>query len=149
MEQTLQALGGILLKAVPTIVIVLLLHFYLKSMLFKPLEKVLKQRDEATGGARKAAEASLARAEQKAAEYENAIREARAEVYREQEQARANLVADQESRLKESRQRMKEMIEQARQEIEAEAATARQNLRGETAELADRITASVLSGRAS
>src|SRR5947209_5640447 len=117
MEQTIQALAGILLKAIPTIVIVLLLHFYLKRMLFKPLEKVLKQRDEATGGARKAAEASLARAEQKAAEYETAIREARGEVYREQEQARAAIVAEQDARLREARQRMDAMIRDAKTQI--------------------------------
>lgn len=137
------------MKAVPTIVIVLLLHFYLKSMLFKPLEKVLRQRDEATGGARKAAEASLARAERKATEFENAIREARAEVYREQDQARANLVAAQEARMKEARQRMDEMVAQARVQIEAETAAAKQSLAGETSALADEITGAVLSGRVS
>lgn len=149
MEQTLQALGGILLKGVPTIVIVLLLHFYLKSMLFKPLEKVLRQRDEATGGARKAAEASFARAEQKAAEYENAIRDARAEVYKEQEQVRTNLVKAQEARMKEAKQRMDEMVAQARVQIEAETAAAKQSLAGETSALADEIAGVVLSGRVS
>src|SRR6266852_4157900 len=111
MEQTLQALAGILLKAIPTIVIVLLLHFYLKGMLFKPLEKVLRQRDELTGGARLAAEASLKRAEEKAAQYETALRDARTEVYREQELARARLIADQETRLKEARARIDAMIQ--------------------------------------
>ena len=95
MEQTLQALGGILLKAIPTIVLVLILHFYLKRMLFAPLERVLKQRDEATPGARSAAEESLEKAERRAAEYEAAIRDARSEVYKEQEAARNQLIADQ------------------------------------------------------
>ena len=147
MEQTLQALGGILLKAIPTVVIVLLLHFYLKNMLFKPLEKVLRQREEATGGARKAAEASLARAEQKAAEYETAIREARAEVYREQEQARSAMIASQEAQIKEARKRMDAMIADARKQIEAETAAAKQNLAGQTSELAEQIANSVLRGR--
>ena len=147
MEQTIQALGGILLKAIPTIVIVLLLHFYLKAMLFKPLERVLKARDEATGGARKAAQASLETAERKAGEYEAAIRDARAELYREQEQARAGLAAAQDARLKESRQRMSEMISQAKAEIGNEAAAAKQNLEAETSSLADEIAGAVLSGR--
>jgi len=149
MEQTIQALAGILLKAIPTIVIVLLLHFYLKRMLFKPLEKVLKQRDEATAGARKAAEASLARAEQKAAEYEAAIRDARGEVYREQEQARAQIVAEQEARLREARQRMDAMIRDAKGQIEQETASARLTLDAQTNALADQIAAGVLTGRAS
>src|ERR1039457_7455677 len=51
MDATLHALGGILLKAVPTFRLVLALHFYLKSIFFKPLEKVLGQRYEEIGRA--------------------------------------------------------------------------------------------------
>ena len=50
MDQTLHALGGILLKSIPTVVLLLFLYFYLKSMLFGPLTRVLKQRDELTAG---------------------------------------------------------------------------------------------------
>ena len=149
MEQTLQALAGILLKGIPTVVIVFLLHFYLKAMLFKPLEKVLKQRDEATNGARKAAEASLAAAERKSAEYDIAIRDARTEVYKEQEQARAKLLADQEARIKEARQKVDSMVKSAKAQIEAETAAARQSLSDQTSTLADQIATSVLTGRAS
>lgn len=149
MEQTLQALAGILLKGIPTVVIVLFLHFYLKSMLFKPLEKVLKQRDEAIGGARKAAEASLANAERKAAEYEAAIRDARADVYKEQEAARAKLISDQEARIQEARKRMDAMIQDAKAQIATETAAAQQTLSGQTAALADQIAASILTGRVS
>ena len=147
MDQTLNALGGILLKAIPTVVIVLLLHFYLKSMLFKPLEKVLKQRDEATGGARKAAQASLEAAARKAAEYESALRDARAEVFRDQEQLRARMVTEQEGRLTEARLKMSAMIEEARTQIAAESAAAKRGLDAETSALADQIATSVLSGR--
>ena len=48
----LHALGGILLRAVPTFLLIILLHFYLKSIFFKPLERVLEARSEATEGAR-------------------------------------------------------------------------------------------------
>src|SRR5215475_4677341 len=95
MEQTIQALGGILLKAIPTVVILIFLHFYLKFMLFKPLAKVLKERDALTAGARKAAEQSLAAAERKAQEYEAKFRDARAEVYKQQEETRKVWLQDQ------------------------------------------------------
>ena len=88
MEQTLQALGGILFKAIPTVIFLLFLHFYFKHAV-RALAKVLKQREELTAGARKAAEASLAAADRKTAEYEAKLRDARAEVYREQEDTRA------------------------------------------------------------
>src|SRR6202045_85850 len=95
MEQTIQALGGVLLKAIPTICLLLLVHVYLKFMLFGPLEKVLKQRAELTEGARKSAEQSLAAADRKQQEYETKFREARAEVYRLQEETRRGWLEDQ------------------------------------------------------
>src|SRR5260370_16969179 len=88
MEQTLQALSGILLKAIPTVFLLIILHFYLKAMLFRPLQKVLKQREELTAGARRAAEQSLAAAERKAQDYKTKLRDPRAEVYKEQEETR-------------------------------------------------------------
>ena len=53
MDATLHALGEILLKAVPTVLLVVVLHFYLKYVFFKPLKKVLEERYNATEGARK------------------------------------------------------------------------------------------------
>ena len=76
MDATLLALGGILLKAVPTFLLVILLNFYLKAVFFKPLEKVLRQRYEATEGARKLAAESMERAAARTAEYEAAMRAA-------------------------------------------------------------------------
>ncbi len=149
MDQALQALAGILLKAIPTIVLVLLLHFYLKRMLFAPLERVLAERDRATGGARKAAEESLQRADRRAAEYEAAIRDARTEVYREQEQMRARIVAEQDARLKEAKTRVEAMVQEARVRIQAEAEDARKSLAESAGSLADRISDNVLTGRVS
>src|SRR5947209_15080727 len=86
MDATLHALAGILLKAIPTFLLVILLHFYLKSVFFRPLEKVLHQRYEATEGARRLARESLERAAGKTSEYEAAMRAAKTEIYHSQEQ---------------------------------------------------------------
>ena len=119
MEQTLQALSGILVKAIPTVVLVLLLHFYLKAMLFGPLEKILKQREELTDGARKAASASLAEAERKTAEYEAKLRDARAEVYREQEETRRKWLDRQATQVAEARAAMEVSLREAKAQITA------------------------------
>ena len=66
MDSTLHALGGILLRATPTFFLVFLLCFYLKKVFFKPLEKVLQERYDATEGARRLAEKSMERASAKA-----------------------------------------------------------------------------------
>src|SRR2546430_17672865 len=85
MDQILHALGGILLRAVPTFLCVIFLHFYLKAVFFKPLEQVRRKRYEATEGARKQAEESMERAAAKTAEYETALRAAKGELYHAQE----------------------------------------------------------------
>src|SRR5258705_1798802 len=124
MEQTLQALSGILVKAIPTVVLVLLLHFYLKAMLFGPLEKILKQREELTEGARKAASASLAEAERKTAEYEAKLRDARAEGYREQEETSRKRLDRQATQVAEARAAMEVSVREAKAQVTAEAANA-------------------------
>src|ERR1700689_4159412 len=148
MEQTFQALGGILFKAIPTVVCLLFLHFYFKAMLFGPLRKVLKQRDELTAGARQAAQTSLAAAERKTAEYEAKLRDARAEVYQEQEKIRAGWLADQNAQLTKARESAEAAVKQARFEIASEAAAARQNLLETSSTLGDQIATMVLAKRA-
>src|SRR5690349_24951526 len=105
MEETLHQLGGILLRALPTFVLVILLTFYLKAVFFKPLEKVLHERYEATEGARKRAQESLDLAARKTAEYEAAMRAARAKVYQAQEQLHKQLAEAQAAELLAARHR--------------------------------------------
>src|SRR4029077_6608884 len=104
MEQTLHDLGAILLKSIPTLLLLIVVHFYLKWMFFGPMKKVLDQRRAATEGARQAAEQALTRASEKAAEIEAALRKARDEIYQEQEKSRKKAVDEQTGRVEEARQ---------------------------------------------
>jgi F-type H+-transporting ATPase subunit b len=147
MEQTFQALGVILLKAIPTVIILLLLHFYLKIVLFGPLRAALQEREVLTAGARKAAEDSLAAADRKAKEYEAKFREARAEVYKQQEETRKQWLQDQAGHIAAAHTRTRASVEEARTQISAEADSARQNLRQTSESLADQIADRVLVGK--
>jgi len=147
MEQTLHALGEILLKAVPTFVLVLLLFVYLKRMFFRPLERVLQQRYEATEGARKLADESLAKAAAKTEEYEAALRAARGEIYQELGQLRRKLQDERSAALAAARDEAEKQITQAKTDLEHEVAQLKQNLAGESDALATEIANSVLSRR--
>ncbi len=147
MEETLRALSGLLLEAIPTLIIVLVLHFYLKKVYFQPMERVLAARSEATEGAQKLAEESLAKASEMAAEYDTALRAARNELYREQEEFRQALRQEHEQALKEARQRASQMVKQATGQLEAELAAAKETLKGEAGILSDRIVETILGGR--
>jgi len=147
MDAILTALGGLLLRALPTFLLLLALHFYLKLMFFRPLDKVLKARRQATEGTRNAARASLDAAAQKTAEYEGAIRAARAEIYREQEETRRTWRDEQAAALDESRRNASGAVNQARARIAEEAAQAKQSLAGESDRLAGEIAEAILPGR--
>lgn len=148
MDQTLHALGGILLKSIPTVVLFLFFYFYLKAMLFGPLTRILKQREELTAGTRQAAEKSLKDAERKVSEYEAKMREARAEVYREQEETRKKWLEDQAGQIDSARERTGQTVQQAKQQMSVEITAARQSLAESSSTLADQIANTVLSRRA-
>ena len=60
MESTLHDLGQLLLKAIPTLFLLLVVHLYLKQMFFRPMADVLAKRRAATEGLRDSADAMRA-----------------------------------------------------------------------------------------
>lgn len=147
MEATLEALGSLLLKAIPTLILVVLLHFYLKRVFFQPLSRVLQQRSELTEGARRIAEESLARAAEKAAEYERALRAARAEIYREQELSRQRLRQEHAEAVQRERAGTQAAIEEARRQLSADLEASKESLEAQSEVLAARIAEIILQGR--
>lgn len=149
MEQTIQALGGILLKAIPTICLLLIVHFYLRAMFFRPLQNVLAKRRESIEGARESAEKLLSQSSARADAIEAELRKAREEIYQEQEEARRRWTGEQTARLEEARRDSREMIHQAKQQLDAEAAAAKRDLAGTADALAEQIAKSLLERTAS
>jgi F-type H+-transporting ATPase subunit b len=144
MEATLHALGGILLKAVPTFLLIVLLHFYLKGIFFKPLQKVLRRRYEATEGARKLAAESLERAAARTAQYETAMRAARGEIYQAQEQLHKRLQEGEFAELTAARRRAQAAVEEAKAQLANEVEAAKAGLARDSELLANQIAESIL-----
>ncbi|MDE3167858.1 MAG: hypothetical protein KGN36_18805 [Acidobacteriota bacterium] len=140
----LHALGEILLRAVPTFLLILVLHFYLKGMFFKPLEKVLHARYEATEGARKAAQDSLARAGTRANDYEKELFAAKSAIYQAQEKAFKEMQERQAAAITEARAAADGQVKEAQAALAAEAEAARRNLAAESDALAERIAGAIL-----
>ena len=148
MGNTLHALGQILLNAVPTVVLLLVLYLYAKYMFFKPMEKVLRQRYEATEGSRKMAEEALERARARTAEYEVALRAARSEVYQAQEELHRQLQERETAQLTAARQAADAAVEEAREQLALDVEQAKAALGRESDALAAQITESILRGSA-
>lgn len=136
----------LLWQALPTFFLLVLLHFYLKYMLFQPIHKVLEERRAATEGVREAATHARLAAEKKAAEYEEALRQARGEVYKEQELLRTGLRKEQQDALAEMRAHTEALIEQARVRIDTERAAAQASLEAESDAIAESIAKAALKG---
>jgi F-type H+-transporting ATPase subunit b len=148
MDKTLHQLGGILLNGIPTFVLVLLLNVYLRFVFFKPLEKTLAERYNMTDGARKAAAAALASADTRIAEYQDALRAARADVYEGQEKINRQLQQQQTAELQKAYAEADIMLREARAAITKEVEVARQELAVQSDILADQIATSLLRGKA-
>ncbi len=144
MESTLHDLGGLLLKAIPTIILLLVVHFYLKSMFFGPMADVLAKRRAATEGQRESAAALRAKAEQQMASIEAQLRQAREEIYQEQEDARRRWTTEQASQLDAARGQGRDLIRQGENQLNAEAVTAKSQLAATADALADQIVRAVL-----
>lgn len=144
MDTTLQALAGILLKAVPTLVLLIVVHFYLKWMFFRPLGDVLAKRRAATEGMRESAQALLAKADQQTKAIEAKLRDAREQIYQEQEESRRRWVGEQGQRLEAARHQTRDLIHQAKLQLEGETEAARRELAATADALADQIARTLL-----
>jgi F-type H+-transporting ATPase subunit b len=140
----MRQLGGILLKAIPTFVLVLLLTAYMKAIFFKPLERVLRQRYDATEGARALAAQSVERAAAKTTEYETAMRVARGEVYQAQDQLHRELQEQAAAELAAARHRADEAVGEAKRQLAKDVEATKAGLEHQSGVLADQIAESIL-----
>lgn len=148
MEATLRALGQLLLKGVPTIFLLLVVHFYLKRMFFRPMGEVLAKRRAATDGLKENAAALRAGAEGQAKSTEAQLQQARESIYQEQEEARKRWMSEQGAQLDDARQKARDLIHQAKLQLDEEAAATKVQLQAAAGKLADQIAGALL-GRTS
>ena len=146
MESTLHGLGQLLLKAVPTIFLLLIVHFYLKSMFFRPMGEVLAKRRAATEGLRESAAVMRVKADEQTKSIEAQLRQAREGIYQEQEEARRGWIGDQTAQLEDARKQTRELIHQSDEMLEAEAVAAKSQLAGTADALGDQIAQTLLKG---
>lgn len=145
MERILDLLGPLFLGALPTVILVFLLFFFLRWAFWRPFERVLAQRQAATEGARRDAEGILRTADDKLRRYEEALRQARAEIYREQEASRHAALDERNRILQENRRQANERLRQAKLEIARDVEDAKTSLEAESQRLAEQIARTLLA----
>lgn len=145
MEKILSQLGGLLLGAVPTVILLTLLIALYKGILHNKLVEVLRLRRERTEGAVQKAKADLAAAEAKTAEYEGRIREAKTAIYQAQQERRKKSMEVRAMGLAEARAKSGAQVKEARAALERDMQAARTQLSAESEKLAAEILRVVLS----
>src|SRR5712691_3009461 len=144
MQTIVHQLGELFLQAVPTVLIILLFYFILRVLFFKPLLAVMAERDSRTVGAQKASEAAQAAAGEKVKQYQEALRQARGQVYAEQEAARKKLLDERAAQIKEARMKAAAEVNAAKARVAAELAAARRDVESTVTQLSAEIARRIL-----
>jgi len=144
MDETLHQLGELLLGSIPTVILLALLYALYTAIVHKPLQRVLAERRGKTEGAVEKSRADIARAEERTAEYEQKLREARAAVFRAQEAKRQAALQSRTNAVNEARTKAQAQVQAAKKDIESDRAAAEAGLQGEAGKLAQEIIRRVL-----
>ena len=142
--EILKQLGDLFLAAVPTASIVFLFYLFLRWSFFGPIERVVAERSRRIEGARRAADELRKTAHEKSRAYQEALRNARAELFREQEAARRVALDERGKAIQQARQLANEEVQSAKKRIRAEIEAARAELEISSTHLAEEIARTIL-----
>jgi F-type H+-transporting ATPase subunit b len=131
------------------IAFVLLLAIMLDRLLFKPLLRVMAEREARVKSAVHLAAQSAERARVAAAEFEDRTRAAQTEVYRRMDETRRAALDGRRDLLEHTRQEVEASVGAARQQLAEQAENARAQLERQADELADTVVRRVLGRKAS
>ncbi len=132
------------LSILVTVIYVAILYVFLSKYFFGPVTRILAERRQAIEGSLEEAASRIEEVEKRTAEYESAVRDARADAYKHQEAIREEALEERAQLLNDARREADQMIEDARRRLEREKAEARKALEGEIDVLAARLSDTLL-----
>lgn len=144
MGETLRQLGQLLLSSIPAIFSLLIVWAAYRLLVYTRLQQVLAERQALTEGAMQRAREEIAAAEERTAEYERRVREARAQIFVAQEAHSRRTMEERSKALAEARHKADAMIKSARAALEQEMVSAKAALQQQAESLANEIIEIVL-----
>ena len=126
------------------IAIILLMVFVLNATLFKPINRILEERERRTRGRSGEAHDILQRVEEKVTRYEHTLREARSEGYRLLEHERAEAISERQARLNAVRDEISQSVSAEKEAINGQVNEARTTLEQDARRLAAEIGSQIL-----
>jgi F0F1-type ATP synthase membrane subunit b/b' len=143
----MEQLKGLFLEALPTVVLVFIFYFFLRSQFFGPLMRALEERARRMVGARREAEESISAAKKARQEYEAALHKARLEFYAEQEAERRKALDARMALLHAAREHATAFVRAQKAVLDEEVMVARKQLGHESTEMGGEIARILLAGR--
>jgi F-type H+-transporting ATPase subunit b len=137
------------LSVVWVIFFVLVLTAVLNGLLFKPLLRVMAERQRAVTSAREMAERSAHEAGRAAAEFDRKTSEARAELYRQMDEMRRTALDERAAIVTRTRAEAEAEITAASAKLQAEAEEARRRLSADADALGAAVAERILGRKAS
>ena len=126
------------------VIIILIMVYVLNATLYKPINNILASREKRTRGRLTEAQEIMQNVTAKVNEYEQSLRQARAEAYAFTEAQRTEAMKDRQARLNEMRGQLAEVLAQEKKTIEAQSTAARTTLESDARRIASEIGARVL-----
>lgn len=126
------------------IAIILLMVFLLNRILFRPVNRVLEQRESHTRGRSGEARDMLRRVEENLSRYERSLREARAESYQLLERQQAEAAEERRRRVGQVRAEVEDAVDGQKRLIQEQTEAARASLEGEARRVAAKISSQIL-----
>jgi len=132
------------LSVVVVMILVWVLYFVLKKSFCDPINQVLAEREAATNGAQEEAREKLAQVDEKSRAYQDSLKVARLESYRQQEEFRSIALKERFETLSEARRQADTILGAAKTEIEGQVAEAKKSLNSEIEGIASGIVKTIL-----
>jgi len=126
------------------VIAVVLLAIVLDRVLFKPLLRVMRERESAIKTAMQAAESAAAKAQAASAEFDANVTAARADLYRQMDERRKAAESYRKELVDRTKADVDAQLANAKAELEAQAAQARATLEAEAEALGRDIATKVL-----
>ncbi len=137
------------LSVIWVILFVLLLAVLLDRLLFKPLTRVMAEREARVKSALDLAAQSAGRAKAATAEFDERTRAAQTEVYRRMDDTRRVALEGRRELIEHTRQEVESSVNAARERLAEQVDQARAQLDRQAGELADAVVTRVLGRKAS
>jgi F-type H+-transporting ATPase subunit b len=126
------------------IAIILLMIWILNRTLFRPINRVLEERERKGGSRTGEAQNILRQVESKVSQYEKTMRETRSEGYHLMEAQRAEALAARQEQVNTVKEEVSTLIAQEKGDLQKQADSARATLGTDAQKIAENITATIL-----